>query len=210
MKDHSEATQTTFGGGSTVRTNGKGISGRLSSLGLSFVILTIPMLLFSACLIGLVYYFRVTPPSKIFENLRVNGQDDAGIYYVRLNATFLIFIASWSSSLAPALTGFALTLFSYPLASEFFKSTKSSEADQHPTPYQLALALHFLNGGGVGALWNWIKYLSIWRGKRQKQQHLLSMLAFMAITYELLSHAIERSNNIISLFKELENIRIDA
>ena len=30
------------------------------------------------------------------------------------------------------------------------------------------------------------------------------------ITYELLSHAIERSNNIVSLFKELENIRIDA
>jgi hypothetical protein len=30
------------------------------------------------------------------------------------------------------------------------------------------------------------------------------------ITYELLSHVIERSNNIISLFKELENIRINA
>jgi hypothetical protein len=32
----------------------------------------------------------------------------------------------------------------------------------------------------------------------------------LSITYELLSHAIERSNNIVSLFKELENIRIDA
>jgi hypothetical protein len=30
------------------------------------------------------------------------------------------------------------------------------------------------------------------------------------ITYKLLSHAIKRSNNIVSLFKELENIRIDA
>ena len=35
-------------------------------------------------------------------------------------------------------------------------------------------------------------------------------MAIPFITYELLSHAIERSNNIISLFKELENIRIDA
>jgi hypothetical protein len=34
--------------------------------------------------------------------------------------------------------------------------------------------------------------------------------AWQCITYELLSHAIERSNNIVSLFKELENIRIDA
>jgi hypothetical protein len=30
------------------------------------------------------------------------------------------------------------------------------------------------------------------------------------ITYELLSHIFERSSNIVSLFKELENIRIDA
>ena len=30
------------------------------------------------------------------------------------------------------------------------------------------------------------------------------------ITYELLSHIIERSSSIVSLFKELENIRIDA
>jgi hypothetical protein len=35
-------------------------------------------------------------------------------------------------------------------------------------------------------------------------------LCSTCITYELLSHAIERSNNIVSLFKELENIRIDA
>jgi hypothetical protein len=31
-----------------------------------------------------------------------------------------------------------------------------------------------------------------------------------AITYELLSHIIKRSSSIVSLFKELENIRIDA
>jgi hypothetical protein len=32
----------------------------------------------------------------------------------------------------------------------------------------------------------------------------------VAITYELLGLMIERSSNIVSLFKELENIRIDA
>jgi hypothetical protein len=31
-------------------------------------------------------------------------------------------------------------------------------------------------------------------------------MGYLDITYELLSHAIERSNNIVSLFKELENI----
>jgi hypothetical protein len=39
---------------------------------------------------------------------------------------------------------------------------------------------------------------------------LSSVLRVIFITYELLSHVIERSNNIVSLFKELENIRIDA
>jgi hypothetical protein len=38
----------------------------------------------------------------------------------------------------------------------------------------------------------------------------LGTVVMNTITYELLSHAIERSNNIVSLFKELENIRIDA
>jgi DNA-binding response OmpR family regulator len=35
-------------------------------------------------------------------------------------------------------------------------------------------------------------------------------MSLTPITYELLSYAIERSNNIISLFKELENIRINS
>jgi hypothetical protein len=152
------------------------MSGRLSDLSLSFVILTIPMLLFSACLLGLVFHNSVSPPSSAFE-----GQDEAGIYYVNLSATSLIFIASWSSSLAPVLTGFALKLISYPLASDFLRSAKSSKAEQLPTPYQLALILRFLNGGGVGALWSWIKYLFTWRAKRQIQPPLLSMLASMAL-----------------------------
>jgi hypothetical protein len=39
---------------------------------------------------------------------------------------------------------------------------------------------------------------------------IIAVSRLRTITYELLSHVIECSNNIISLFKELENIRIDA
>jgi hypothetical protein len=39
---------------------------------------------------------------------------------------------------------------------------------------------------------------------------LSSVLRVIFITYELLSHIIKYSNNIISLFKELKNIRINA
>jgi hypothetical protein len=37
-----------------------------------------------------------------------------------------------------------------------------------------------------------------------------SLTVLLDITYELLSHINERSSSIVSLFKELENIRIDA
>jgi hypothetical protein len=39
---------------------------------------------------------------------------------------------------------------------------------------------------------------------------IIAVSGLRTIMYELLSYAIERSNNIVSLFKELENIRIDA
>jgi anti-sigma regulatory factor (Ser/Thr protein kinase) len=39
---------------------------------------------------------------------------------------------------------------------------------------------------------------------------IITISRLRTIIYELLSYAIEHSNNIISLFKELENIRIDA
>jgi hypothetical protein len=44
----------------------------------------------------------------------------------------------------------------------------------------------------------------------EKSIVIIIMRCGISITYELLSHAIERSNNIVSLFKELENIRINA
>jgi hypothetical protein len=49
-------------------------------------------------------------------------------------------------------------------------------------------------------------FQSIFRTRAWEGQFWLEV----CIMYELLSHVIERSSNIVFLFKELENIRIDA
>src|SRR2546423_4653272 len=75
--------------------NGKRMSGRLQDIAFSFSIVTIPMFLFTGFLLGLVYHYRITHNDVSFETLQVAGTtDEAGIYYVNLSATILIFIAS--------------------------------------------------------------------------------------------------------------------
>jgi hypothetical protein len=165
------------GRGAYLHTDVKGISNRLSDIGFSCLILTMPMILFSAVLLGLVFSYRVTHHGVAYENLRLNETaEDAGFYFVAINSTFLIFIASWSSSLAPALAGFALTLTSYPVARQLRRSVGEHRTQQLPTPYQLALTLQFLAGGGLGALWSWTKYSFGWKNRRQFHAPVLSRL----------------------------------
>lgn len=161
---------------------GKSMTGRYADIITSFVIVTIPMLLFTAVLLGLVFHYRVSHNSPPFENLLVAGaQDEAGVYYVNIEATVLIFISSWSSSLAPILTGFVVALVAYPIARKFLQEARAHRPQQLLTPYQLALTLKFWDGGGVGALWNWLKYVFGWRSKRQRQASPLKSTASVTV-----------------------------
>lgn len=167
------------------------MAGRYSEIVLSFVIVTIPMLTFTAALLGLVFHYRVTHNGAVFENLDLTGtRDEAGIYYVNLNSTLLIFIASWSSSLAPILAGFVLALASYPIARGYLRDSRTERSHQLPSPYQLALILKFLNGGGLGALWTWLKYLAGWRQRRERQSNSLTSTASVAILATVLAYVV--------------------
>jgi hypothetical protein len=162
--------------------DGKKMSGRLPDIALSFSVVTIPMLLFTGFLLGLVYHYRITHNDVPFETLRVAGTtDEAGIYYVNLSATILIFIASWSSSLATILAGFIMALASYPIARRHLQDARAYKPQQLLTPFQLALTLRFLDGGGWGALWSWIKYVAGWRKQRQLQARTLTTSASVMI-----------------------------
>jgi hypothetical protein len=162
------------------------LSGRLSQIALSFFILTGPMLAFTAVLLGLVFYYRVKHTDGPFPNLQTKEmRDEAGIYYVRLSATFLIFISSWSSSLGPLLVGFALALVAYPMARQSLRQARANNPRELPTPYQLALTLKFLEGAGFTALWAWVKYLA--NSRRRGQPQATTLLSVASVTVVALS-----------------------
>jgi len=160
----------------------KRMGGRFSDIILSLVIVAVPMLLFAGLILGLVFHYRVTHNNAPFENLQLEGtKDEPGIYYVNLNATFLVFIASWSSSVAPMLASFVLVLAAYPICREYLNQARANRSEELLTPYQLALTLRFMNGGGFGALWSWLKYNLGWKNERQAQGKVLSTTASVAI-----------------------------
>jgi len=158
------------------------MGGRFSDITLSFAIITIPMAVFTALILGFVFGYRVTHNDPPHPNLQPEGTtDEPGIYYINLNATFLVFIASWSSSLAPMLGSFILALATYPICKQYLAQARRNLKRELLTPYQFALALRFMNGGGFGALWSWIKYHVGWKHVRQPQGSALSKTAFVAI-----------------------------
>ncbi|KAI8632831.1 hypothetical protein F5Y19DRAFT_462619 [Xylariaceae sp. FL1651] len=163
------------------------MSGRLIDIWTAFAISTIPMLTFSAVLLGLVYSYRVKHSANIDERLQSPAtSDEPGVYYVNLSATVLIFISSWSSSLGPLLLSFLMTLASYPLARHYWLDIREQKPTL-PTPFQFALSLKFMSGGGWGALYNWMRYLVGWRKQRQFQSTLLTESAFATVVITTLS-----------------------
>jgi hypothetical protein len=132
------------------------IGGQYGDILWSFFVMALLLMVFSAVLLGMVITHRVPPNASAFPRLRLPSEGSSGgggVIYVDLNATFLIFIASWSSRLAPSLAGFAVALASYPAARRYLQTVRQGDARRLLTPYQLALTLRFHSGGGIGALW---------------------------------------------------------
>jgi hypothetical protein len=166
------------------------MSGRLSDIALSSTIVTFPMLILAIILIILVYHFQIShATADINPELQFPALTDGpGVYYVNLSATFITAVASWSSTLAPLLVGFILALYSYPLSKSYLHQTRRGQHNDPNlfTPYQLAIALRFLGGGGFGAIWNWIKYAIGDRRTRQQQSSALIKLSILTVTVTVL------------------------
>ncbi|KAB8262300.1 hypothetical protein BDV32DRAFT_157426 [Aspergillus pseudonomiae] len=103
-----------------------------------------------------------------------------------MNSSVLLFLASWASSVATMLSGFMLTLASFPIARRFFQDVQSSRVDRLPTPYQLALTLKFLDGSTLAAIWGWLVYLVSWRKTRAPLAPPLTTAASVAVLAILL------------------------
>jgi uncharacterized membrane protein YecN with MAPEG domain len=158
------------------------LGGRYGSIFLSFFVVTLPMLAFSAVLLGLVMKYRVQYSAGPYTNLEMQGfAYSSGSYYVDLSATFLIFVASWSSSVATIAAGFMTALAAYPIAKKYVGLVERHQTDKLLTPYQLALTIRLLDGGGMGALWEWLKYVFKRRGQRSNQSPALKFTSSVAL-----------------------------
>ena len=114
---------------------------------------------------------------------------ESGVVYVNFSATRLIFIASWSSTAAPLLIGSALVLSSYSAAQTIFRNTQPNNTASLPTPHQLSLVLDMLSCGGVGAIWNWLKYLTGWKKTRYSQGKILVNISAVLVVMTILRYA---------------------
>lgn len=162
-------------------------TGRSSDILLNTCFIVLPMLIFPGVLLGLVYAYRVQQVAPLHSNLALPGETpESGVYYVNLPATRLIFISSWSSSVAPLLIGSFLTLFSYSVAQKLLTDPREAGKPVLPTPYQFTLLLGMLKDSSIKTLWTWAKYrLGFgWSGKRQPQGSALTnvLVLFIVVT----------------------------
>ncbi|KEQ58392.1 uncharacterized protein M437DRAFT_59500 [Aureobasidium melanogenum CBS 110374] len=162
------------------------MSRRYSDIALSALVITVPFLILSGVLLALVFNLRVVQEPSIFSQGQQNTLNEPGVYYVNISSTFLVFIASWSSSIVPMLATFMMTLASFPIANNVLKQSRLEKCTRSLTPYQFALALNFLSGGGYGAAWRWIKYLFMQREARERQAQALTQAPSFALLTLLL------------------------
>lgn len=146
-------------------------NGKRQEIAWNAFFLTFPMLVLTCLLFAFVFGYQIDRDEEPFEQLKGNESSlpDDDAYYVNLSSTMLIFLASWMSSLAPMLAGFALTLAAYPVAGKLFEDTNQQNRDRLLTPFQLHLALRLINGSTWSAIWNLMLYRLGW-GKRVKAQ----------------------------------------
>ena len=88
------------------------------------------------------------------------------------------------------LATFLLNLASFPIANIIGKQTRVESRTRSLTPYQFALTLSFLGGGGYGATWRWIKYLFKQRKAREQQAKALKQAAWFTLMALLLGFVI--------------------
>lgn len=102
----------------------------------------LPITLLSGVLVGLVWGYRVVPEQGLFPYSN-NANQTTGRTWILVDysATRLVFVASWLSTLAPALASFVMVLWSLPIAQAMRAASVALDAGHLPTPYQLSLII---------------------------------------------------------------------
>ena len=117
---------------------------RVKSLLWPVLVITMPMALLSAALLGLVFGYRVRSQPDLFAS-DAGGYQDVHRHssYVLVNypATRLVFAASFLSTLAPMLDSFIMSIWSLRIAQSMRTASSQLQYTRLPTPYQLSLVI---------------------------------------------------------------------
>ena len=128
----------------------------LFNISINLLMIVIPTVAFSAILLTLIYCYRVHYQQNLIPGLQSGGDsDEPGVYYVNLNAATLVFIASWSSTVAMTMTGFFVTLLGYPLARMLLHQSDAAVGNggnSLPSPHHFAAVVTLLAGARMKAL----------------------------------------------------------
>ncbi|KAL9109056.1 MAG: hypothetical protein Q9227_006296 [Pyrenula ochraceoflavens] len=149
----------------------------------------LPMTLFSAVTLGLVYGYRVNPRDERNDFLLPTNKSllDDHYIYVNFSATRLVFITSWSSSFAPVLIGFLMVLWQAPLALQILEASQRRELGALATPYQLSLIINMATGS-LSQLFAYLQYF--FSHRKVKIPSVLTRTALVMSAAGLLSLAI--------------------
>jgi hypothetical protein len=149
--------------GARVRTHGQ-----IRDILLSFTLMTVPMLIFSALLLGLIFHYQVSQNAFVHPNLHFASEaDDQKGVLVALSATTLTTIASWSSTLAQILVGCAVTLISFSVAREVLLAGANNQVRELLTPWQMSLMIRMMANGTPTSVWQWINHSLAQRAPRK-------------------------------------------
>lgn len=114
----------------------------------------IPMTILTITLVLLVLKFQVrTRSGADFLSAATPTELRGDAFYIDVNSTLLVFIASWMSSLAPLLTGFLINLASFPISQKLLEDT-IHRPHALPTLAQLTIIIKFCSGAPCSGLWD--------------------------------------------------------
>lgn len=174
----------------------------------------IPMIFLPALLLGLVFArsTKNDPSSETEFSFNANETSNpSDSYFVKMNATTLLTISAWSSTLTPLLGAVLMHLWSYRAAASIFKHSQNRYKLGLPSPYQFALILEMIKGqsvfgrvfyganhtknliycsGSVTTLLQDLKYIFLWKRRKTVLVSLLKSSMLMLTIVSVLGYAI--------------------
>ena len=114
-------TAAAIGNGSQEALNG--MKAGKSEIWVALGVVSIPLVIVSGLLLGIIFTRRVRPTESASSALAFNvNEDESNAYYVQISSTTLVLLASFSSTIASIIVGFVMTLLAYPVSRHLLRS----------------------------------------------------------------------------------------